>query len=87
MDGQNLLDPRPVDGALYLALIRLAAMSFHVLVSLISVMGTLFHRVLLQQNRLNVNPSGIIEPLLLPAVSSLEDTPVMGFKEGEFSKP
>ena len=49
--------------------------------------GTLFHQVLLQQNRLNMNPLGIIEQLLLPVVSSLEDTPVMGFNEGEFSKP
>ena len=37
MDDQNLLDSWPVDGALSLALIRLAAMSFHVPVSLISV--------------------------------------------------
>ena len=49
-------------------------------------MGTLFHQVLLQQNHLNVNPSGIIEQLLLPAVSSSEDTPVMGFK-GEYPNP
>uniref|UniRef100_A0A7N2M1A7 Uncharacterized protein n=1 Tax=Quercus lobata TaxID=97700 RepID=A0A7N2M1A7_QUELO len=49
-------------------------------------MDTLFHRVLLLQNRLNGNPLGIVEPLLLSAISSLEDTPVMGFK-GEFSKP
>ena len=33
----KIMDPSPVDGALSLALIRLTAMSFHVLVSLISV--------------------------------------------------
>ena len=49
-------------------------------------MDTLFHRVLLLQNRLSGNPLGIVEPLLLSSISSLELTPVMGFK-GEFSKP
>jgi len=28
----------------------------------------------------------LIEPLLLSVINSLEDTPVMGFKEGEISK-
>ena len=37
MDDQNLLDSWPVDGALSLALIRLATMSFQVPVSLIFV--------------------------------------------------
>ena len=49
-------------------------------------MDTLFQRVLLLQNRLSGNPLGIVEPLLLSSISSLELTPVMGFK-GEFLNP
>ena len=88
MDDQNLLDSWPIDGALSLALIRLAAMSFHVPVSLISVtewipffIGCYYCRTVLSGN-----PLGIVEPLLLSSISSLQLTPVMGFK-GEFSKP
>ncbi|GMY19740.1 nuclear intron maturase 3, mitochondrial-like [Fagus crenata] len=59
MGDQNLLDPRPVDGALSLALIRLAydEPSYSCIAHFCDRMDIVFYRVRLLQNRLNVNPS------------------------------
>uniref|UniRef100_A0A2N9GL33 Domain X domain-containing protein n=1 Tax=Fagus sylvatica TaxID=28930 RepID=A0A2N9GL33_FAGSY len=59
MGDQNLSDPRPVDGALSLALIRLAydEPSYSCIAHFCDRMDTVFYRVWLLQNRLNVNPS------------------------------
>ncbi|GMY19121.1 nuclear intron maturase 3, mitochondrial-like [Fagus crenata] len=59
MGDQNLSDPRPVDGALSLALIRLAydEPSYSCIAHFCDRMDTVFYRVQLLQNRLNVNPS------------------------------
>uniref|UniRef100_A0A2N9EY17 Reverse transcriptase domain-containing protein n=1 Tax=Fagus sylvatica TaxID=28930 RepID=A0A2N9EY17_FAGSY len=59
MGDQNLSDPRPVDGALSLALIRLAydEPSYSCIAHFCDRMDTVFYRVRLLQNRLNVNPS------------------------------
>uniref|UniRef100_A0A2N9I5T3 DYW domain-containing protein n=1 Tax=Fagus sylvatica TaxID=28930 RepID=A0A2N9I5T3_FAGSY len=59
MGDQNHLDPRPVDGALSLALIRLAydEPSYSCIAHFCDRMDTVFYWVRLLQNRLNVNPS------------------------------
>ncbi|GMY19103.1 nuclear intron maturase 3, mitochondrial-like [Fagus crenata] len=59
MGDQNHSDPRPVDGALSLALIWLAydEPSYSCIAHFCDRMDTVFYRVRLLQNRLNVNPS------------------------------
>ncbi|KAF3949934.1 hypothetical protein CMV_024256 [Castanea mollissima] len=59
MGDQNLSDPRPFDGALSLALIRLASdePSCSCIGHFCDRMDTVHYRVQLLQNRLNVNPS------------------------------
>uniref|UniRef100_A0A7N2M405 Domain X domain-containing protein n=1 Tax=Quercus lobata TaxID=97700 RepID=A0A7N2M405_QUELO len=59
MGDQNISDPRPVDGALSLALIRLASdePSCSCIGHFCDRMDTVYYRVQLLQNRLNVNPS------------------------------
>ncbi|GMY19739.1 pentatricopeptide repeat-containing protein At4g35130, chloroplastic-like [Fagus crenata] len=59
MGDQNHLDPRPVDGALSLVLIRLAydEPSCSCIAHFCDRMDTVFYWVRLLQNRLNVNPS------------------------------
>ena len=59
MGDQNHSDPRPVDGALSLALIRLAydEPSYSCIAHFCDRMDTVFYWVRLLQNRLNVNPS------------------------------
>jgi hypothetical protein len=58
MGDKNLSDPRPVDGALSLALIRLASdeLSCSCIAHFCDRKATVFYRVRLLQNRLNVNP-------------------------------
>ena len=59
MGDQYLSDPRPVDGALSLALIKLASdePSCSCIGHFYDKMDTVYYRVQLLQNHLNVNPS------------------------------
>ena len=74
MGDQNLPDPRPVDGALSLALIRLA--SVKPLCSCIGYfcdrMDTVYYWVRLLQNSLNVNPS--IEDKWVPGMGAIHES-------------
>ena len=74
MGDQNLLDPRPVDGALSLALIRLASdePSCSCIGHFCDRMDTVYYRVWLLQNRLNVNPS--VEDKWVPGMGVIHES-------------
>nr|XP_023918690.1 nuclear intron maturase 3, mitochondrial-like [Quercus suber] len=74
MGDQNLSDPRPVDGALSLALIRLASdePSCSCIGHFCDRMDTVYYRVRLLQNRLNVNPS--VEDKWVPGMGAIHES-------------
>ena len=74
MGDQNLSDPRPVDGALSLALIRLASdePSCSCIAHFCERMDTVFYQVRLLENRLNVNPS--VEDKWVPGMGAIHES-------------
>ena len=75
MGDQNLSDPRPIDGALSLALTRLASdePSCSCISHFCCRMDTVYYRVHLLQNRLNVNPSA--EDKWVPGMGAIHESP------------
>lgn len=74
MGDQNLSDPRPVDGALSLALIRLASdePSCSCIAHFCDRKATVFYRVRVLQNRLNVNP--LDEKKWVPGMGAIHES-------------
>ncbi|KAK4580834.1 hypothetical protein RGQ29_024472 [Quercus rubra] len=74
MGDQNLSDPRPIDGALSLALIRLASdePSCSCIGHFCDRMDTIYYWVRLLQNRLNVNP--FVEDKWVPGMGAIHES-------------
>ena len=74
MGDQNLSDPRPIDGALSLALIRLASdePSCSCIGHFCDRLDTIYYWVRLLQNRLNVNP--FVEDKWVPGMGAIHES-------------
>ena len=74
MGDQNLSNPRPVDGALSLALIRLGSdePSCSYIGHLCDKMDIVYYQVRLLQNRLNVNPS--VKDKWVPGMGAIHES-------------